>query len=172
MERARNERCPNRLPSCLLARSPATVVAILPTAVEVASIAPSTAPTWAGVRIHRRSHRIHARCRIDWIFLKYQWRRLYNDRPANHDGLGHDRSLLDNGRRRCLVFVRFPLVASNFAMASYRQIGGHCRRCKSQCTCCTQDYFTHLRCPLVASSTVANSEGSAVTMDLKLSRGL
>jgi len=146
------------------------MVVILPTAVEVASIAPSTTPTRAGVRVHGRC-RINARCRIDWIFLNNEWRRLYNNRPANHDRLGHDGSLLDNNRRRCPVFVRFRLVASNFAMASYRPIGGHCRRCKSQGTCC-KDYFTHLRCPLVASSTIANSEGSAVTPDLKLSLGL
>jgi hypothetical protein len=74
------------------------------------------------------------RCRIDRIFINHHWRRRYNDRPANHDGLGNDGSrLLDNDRRRSPVLVRenFPLIAWNFAIASYRQIGGHCRRGKS-----------------------------------------
>jgi hypothetical protein len=96
-------------------------------------MAPSVTPNRTGVRIHRRC-RIHARCRIDRIFINHHWRRRYNDRPANHDGLGNDGSrLLDNDRRRSPVLVRvnFPLIAWNFAIASYRQIGGHCRRGKS-----------------------------------------
>jgi hypothetical protein len=98
------------------------------------SMAPSVTPSRTGVRIHRRC-RIHARCRIDRIFIKHHRRRRYNDRPANHDGLGNDGSrFLDNDRRRSPVLVRvnFPLIAWNLAIArSYRQIGGHCRRGKS-----------------------------------------
>jgi hypothetical protein len=78
--------------------------------------------------------RIHARCGIDRIFINHHWRRRYNDTPANHDGLGNDgRRLLDNDRRRPPVLVRvsLPLIAWNFAIARYRIIGGHCRRCKS-----------------------------------------
>ena len=72
----------------------------LPTAAEVTSMAPSVTPNRTGVRIHRRC-RINARCRIDRIFINHHWRRRYNDRPANHDGLGNDGSrLLDNDRRR------------------------------------------------------------------------
>ena len=67
----------------------------LPTAAEVTSMAPSAAPTRTGVRIHRRCC-IHSRCRIhrgcciDRIFLNHHRRRRYNDRPANHEGLGKD----------------------------------------------------------------------------------
>jgi hypothetical protein len=79
--------------------------------------------------------RIHARCRVDRIFIKHHRRRGYNDRPADHDGLGNDWSrLLDNERRRppVLVRVKFPLIAWNLAISRYhRQIGGHCRRGKS-----------------------------------------
>jgi hypothetical protein len=96
--------------------------------VEVTSIAPSVTPTRTSVRIHRRCN-IHARCRIDRIFINH-WRRRYNDRPANHDDWS---LLLDNDRRRCPVLVResFAPIAWNFAIGSYRQIGGHCRRGKS-----------------------------------------
>jgi hypothetical protein len=95
-------------------------------------MAPSVTPSRTGVRIHRRC-RIHARCRIDRIFINHHRRRRYNDRPANHDGLGNDGSrFLDNDRRRSPVRVNFPLIAWNLAIArSYRQIGGHCRRGKS-----------------------------------------
>jgi len=94
-------------------------------------MAPSTTPSRTGVGIYRRCP-IHARCRIDRIFIKHHWRRHYNDRPANYDGLGNDGSrLLDNDRRRSAVLVRVPLIAWNFAIGSYRQIGGHCRRGKS-----------------------------------------
>jgi hypothetical protein len=95
-------------------------------------MAPSATPSRTGVRIYGR-RRIHARCRIDRIFIN-DYRRRYNDRPANHDGLGNDGSrLLDNNRRRTpvLVRVKFPLIAWSFAIGSYRQIGGHCRRGKS-----------------------------------------
>jgi hypothetical protein len=41
--------------------------------------------------------------------------RRYNDRPANHDGLGNDGSLLlDNDRRRTPVLVSMPLIAWSF----------------------------------------------------------
>ena len=96
-------------------------------------MAPSVTPNRTGVRIHMRC-RIHARCRIDRIFINHRWRRRYNDRPANHDGLGNDGSrLLDNERRRTpvLVRVKLPLIAWSFAIARYRQIGGHCRLGKS-----------------------------------------
>jgi hypothetical protein len=103
----------------------------LPTAAEVTSMAPSVTPNRTGVRIHMRC-RIHARYRIDRIFINHHWRRRYNDSPANHDGLGNDGSrLLDNERRRTpvLVRVKFPLIAWYLAIARYdRQIGGHCRR--------------------------------------------
>jgi hypothetical protein len=93
-------------------------------------MSPSVTPNRTGVRIRRR-WRIHARCRIDRIFINHHWRPRYNDRPANHDGLGNDGSrLLDNDRRRrhpVLVRVNFPLIAWNFAVGSYPQIGGHCR---------------------------------------------
>jgi hypothetical protein len=97
------------------------------------SIAPSATPNRTGVRVDRRCG-IDAGCRIDRIFFNHYARLRYNDRPANHDGLGNDRSrFLDNDRRRCPVFVResFPLIAWNFAIGSYRQIGGHCRRAKT-----------------------------------------
>jgi len=90
-------------------------------------MAPYVTPNRTGVRIHMR-------CRIDRIFINHHWRRRYNDRPANHDGLGNDGSRpLDNERRRTpvLVRVKLPLIAWNFAIARYRQIGGHCRRGKS-----------------------------------------
>src|SRR5213075_1046212 len=93
-------------------------------AAEVTSMAPSVTPNRTGVRIHMRC-RIHARCRIDRIFVNHHWRRRYNDRPANHDGLGNDGSwLLDNERRRrpVLVCVNFPPIAWNFGIGSYRQI--------------------------------------------------
>ena len=72
-------------------------------------------------------------CRIDRIFLNHHWRRRYNDRPANHEGLGRGSQLLDNDRRRRPVRVRvnFSLIARNFAIGRYRQFGGHCRRGKS-----------------------------------------
>jgi hypothetical protein len=96
-------------------------------------MAPPVAPNRTSVRIHRRC-RIHARCRIDRIFINHHWRLRYNDRPANHDGLGNDGSrLFDNDRWRSpvLVRVKLPLIAWNIAIARYRQIGGHCRRGKS-----------------------------------------
>src|SRR5882724_12486905 len=100
----------------------------LPTAVEVTSMAPSATPNRTAVRIYTRC-RIHARCRIDRILFNHHSRRSYNDRPANHDGLGNDGSrLLDNDRRRSPVLVRPPIA---FAIAIYRQFGGHCRRGKS-----------------------------------------
>jgi hypothetical protein len=95
-------------------------------------MAPAVTPNRTGVRIHRRC-RIDARCRIDRILINHHWRRRYDDRPANHDGLGNDGNrLLDNDRRRSPVFVRVTFIAWNFAIArSYRQIGAHCRRGKS-----------------------------------------
>ena len=72
----------------------------LPTAAKVTLIAPSVAPNRTGVRIHGRCRK-YARRRIDRIFINYHWRRRYNDRPANHDGL----RLLDNDRRRSPVLV-------------------------------------------------------------------
>jgi hypothetical protein len=94
-------------------------------------MAPSISPNRTGVSIYRRC-RIHARCRIDRIFINHHSRRRYNDRPANHDGLGNDWSrLLDNDRRRSPVLVRMPLIAWSFPIRSYRQIGGHGRRGKS-----------------------------------------
>jgi hypothetical protein len=55
---------------------------------EVTSVAPAATPTRIGVRIH-------VRCRIDRIFFLNDHRRpLYNDRPANHHGLGNDGSAL------------------------------------------------------------------------------
>jgi hypothetical protein len=96
-------------------------------------MAPSVTPNGTGVRIHRRCP-IYARRRIDRIFINHHWRRRYNDRPANHDGLGNDWCrLLDNDARRSpvLVLVNFPFIAWNFAIGSYRQIGGDCRRGKS-----------------------------------------
>ena len=104
----------------------------LPTTVEVTSMAPSATPTRTGVRIYTRC-RIHSRCRIDRVVFNHHSRRRYNDGAANHEDLGNDGSrLLDNNRRRSPVRVR-PRIA--FAVASYRQIGGHCRRGKSECTC-------------------------------------
>jgi hypothetical protein len=76
-------------------------------------MAPTVTPNRTGVRIHRRC-RIYARCRIDRIFINHHWRRRYNDRPANHDGLGNDGSRrLDNDSRRTLVLPadRRPLLA-------------------------------------------------------------
>jgi hypothetical protein len=104
----------------------------LPTAAEVTSMAPSATPSRTGVRIHRRCC-IQARCRIDRIFLDHYWRRRYNDRPANHNGLGNDGiiPLLDNHRRRRPVRENLPLISRNFTIGSYPQIGGHCRRGKS-----------------------------------------
>ena len=100
----------------------------LPTTVEVTSMAPSATPTRTGVRIYTRC-RIHSRCRIDRVVFNHHSRRRYNDGAANHEGLGNDGSrLLDNNRRRSPVLVR-PRIA--FAVASYRQIGGHCRGGKS-----------------------------------------
>src|SRR5215475_9572690 len=99
----------------------------LPPAAEVTWMAPSAMPNRTGVRIHmgwrvRTRRRIHARRRIDRILINHDRRRRYNNRSVNHD-----RSrLLDNDRRRCSV-----LVAWNFAIGSYRQIGGQCWRGKS-----------------------------------------
>lgn len=107
---------------------------LLPTAVEVMPIAPSGTPNRTGVRVHRR-------CRVDRIFLNHhRWR--YSDRPANDDGGGR---LLDNhrGRRAVLVRMSFPLIGLSLAVGTYRQIGGHCWRGKSECTCRTQNRFTH-----------------------------
>jgi hypothetical protein len=117
--------------SCAARDSVGSSLAYLPTAAEVTSMSPSVTPNRTGVRIHRWC-RIHARCRIDRIFINHHWRRRYNDRPPNHDGLGNDGSLLlDNDRRRTPVLVRMPLIAWCFPIRSYRQIGGHCRRGKS-----------------------------------------
>jgi hypothetical protein len=81
-------------------------------------MAPSVTPSRTGVRIHRRC-RINAWCRIDRILINHHWRRRYNDRPANYDHLGNDRSwLLDNDRWRSPVLVRVPLIAWNFAIRS------------------------------------------------------
>ena len=107
----------------------------LPAAAKVTLIAPSVAPNRTGVRIHGRCRK-YARRRIDRILINYHWRRRYNDRSANHDGF----RLLDNDRRRSPV-----LVAWNFAIGRYRQIGGCRWRGKSQYTCCTQDRFAHVR---------------------------
>jgi uncharacterized protein (TIGR00369 family) len=52
-------------------------------------MAPSVTPRRTGVRIHWRC-RIYAWCGIDRIFINHHRRRRYNDRPANHDGLGND----------------------------------------------------------------------------------
>jgi hypothetical protein len=85
-------------------------------------------PHRATVRIQGRC-RIHARCYIDRIFINHHSRGRDNDRPANDDRLGDDRSRLrDNDRRRrsVLVGVSFPLIAWNIAVRSYRQIGGRC----------------------------------------------
>jgi hypothetical protein len=76
-------------------------------------MAPSVTPNRTGVRIHGRCH-IHARCRVHRISINHHWRRRYNDRPANHDGLGNEGSpFLDNDRRRSPVLVRLnsPLIA-------------------------------------------------------------
>ena len=108
----------------------------LPAAAEVTSIAPSITPNRTGVRIIHRRCRIHARCRIDRIFVNHHWRRRYNDVRVWR-------------RSPVCVWGNFLLIAWIFAIGSYLQIGGHCRRGKSQCTCCTQDRFTHLRCSLV-----------------------
>jgi len=55
---------------------------------EVTSVAPAARPTRTGVRIHTR-------CRIDRIFFLDDHRRpLYDDRPANHHGLGNHGSPL------------------------------------------------------------------------------
>ena len=114
----------------------------LPTAVEVTSMAPSATP-------NRTTVRIYTRCRIDRILFNHHGRRRYNDGPTNHDSLGNDGSrLLDNDWRCSPVLVR-PAIAWNLAIAIYRQFGGHCRRGESECTCCTQDRFTHLSCSLV-----------------------
>jgi hypothetical protein len=78
---------------------------------------------------NRTGIRIHARRRIDWIFIKHHWRR-YNDRPANHD---RGSQVLENGGRRRSVRLWY------FAIERYRQIGGHCRRSESYCTGRTQD---------------------------------
>jgi hypothetical protein len=94
-------------------------------------MAPSVTPRRTGVRIHWRC-RIYVRCGIDRIFINHHRRRRYNDRPANHDGLGNDWCrLLDNDARRSpvLVLVNLPLIAWTFAIG--RQIGGDCRRGKS-----------------------------------------
>ena len=44
-------------------------------------MAPSVTPSRTGVCIHGR-YRIHARRRIERIFIKHHRRRRYNDRPA------------------------------------------------------------------------------------------
>jgi hypothetical protein len=118
-----------------------------PTAAEVTSMAPTVTPPRTRVRIYW-SCRINTRCRIHRIFINHHWRRRHNDRPANYDGLGNDGSrLLDYNTRRSPILIRGPLIAWN--LRNYRQIGGHCRRGKSKCTCCTQDRFTHGRCSLL-----------------------
>jgi len=89
-------------------------------------MAPSTTPNRTGVGIYRGC-RIHARRRIDRIFINHHWRRRYEDGPANHNGS----RLLDNDRRHSPVLIRVTLIAWNVAIGSYRQIGGHCRRGKS-----------------------------------------
>jgi hypothetical protein len=119
---------------------------ISPTAVEVTSMAPSAAPTRTRVRICTRCG-IHARFRVDGVVFDHDSRRRYDDRATNYDGVGHHRSrLFDNKRRRSRVLVRSRIA---FAVASYRQIGGHCRRGKSECTCRTQDQVAHLSAPLL-----------------------
>ena len=96
-------------------------------------MAPSITPNRTGVRVRVRCriharYRINARCRIDRIFLNHHRRRRYDDRPANHD---RGSRLLDNDGRRSPVRRSFPLIAWNFAIRNYREIGGHCRRGKS-----------------------------------------
>ena len=88
-----------------------------PTAAVVTSMTPSITPNRMGVRIQRRC-RVHARRRIDRIFINHHWRRRYNEGR-----------LLDDDRRRSPVAVRanFRLIAWNFAIARHRQIGGHPR---------------------------------------------
>jgi hypothetical protein len=114
-------------PKCGSPREAAAIlIGDLPTAVEVTAIAPTATPTRAGVRVD-------ARCRIDGIFLNHHGWRRYDHRPANHDGLGnHGSPLLDHDgwRNPVLIGVNFPLVAWTFAIGSYRQIGGQCRRGK------------------------------------------
>ena len=67
------------------------------------------------------------RCRKDRIFINHHWRRRYNDRPANHDGLGNDWSRLlgnDRGRSPVRVRVNFPLIAwrSQAVVAAHRAL--------------------------------------------------
>jgi hypothetical protein len=125
-----------------------TAYDMLPTTVEVASIAPTLTP-------NRTCVCIHAPFRIDRIFflnhhsrpLYHHWRPLYNDRrSANHDSIRNRGCplLLDNDARRrpvrvgpnfsCVNFLRanflradYPLMAGNFGITRHRQIGGHCR---------------------------------------------
>ena len=101
----------------------------LPTAAEVTSMAPSPSgtPNRISIGVQRR-RRIHARCRIDRIFINHHWR-PYNHRSANDDGT----RFLDNDGRSCSVLVRlsFPLIAWNLAIGSYRHVGRRCWRGKS-----------------------------------------
>jgi hypothetical protein len=101
---------------------------LLPTAVEVTPMSPSGTPNRTGVRIHGRC-RIHARYRIDRIFINHH-RRRYNDRSANDDGGSR---LLDNDRRcrSILIRVSFPLIAWSLAIRSHRQVSTHGRRGKN-----------------------------------------
>jgi hypothetical protein len=109
----------------------------LPITVKVTSMTPSATPSRTGIRKCRRRFGIYSRCRIDRVFFNHYSRWRYNDGAANHDRLGNDRSCpLDNHRRRSAVLVR-PRIA--LAIACYRQIGGHRRRGKSECSCCTEE---------------------------------
>ena len=87
-----------------------------PSAAEVTSMAPSPSatPNRTGVRIHRR-------CHIDRIFIiNHHWRRRYNDRRRSPIRVWP--------RSPVRVWGDFLLIAWIFAIGSYLQIGGHCRR--------------------------------------------
>ena len=67
-------------------------------------MAPPVTPSRTGVCIHGRC-RVHARCRIERIFINHHWRRRYNDGTANHKSLDWS-WLLDNDGRRISILVR------------------------------------------------------------------
>jgi hypothetical protein len=83
---------------------------------------PSATPNRTGVRIHRR-------CRIDRIFINHH-RRRHKDRRRSPVRVWRRRY---NNRWRSPVRVwgNVLLIAWIFAIGSYLQIGGYCRRGKS-----------------------------------------
>ena len=85
---------------------------------------------------------IDARDCVDRVFLNYHRRGSHDDGSANHNRFAHDgcrARYYDWRRSPILIGVDFPLIRRDFAIASYWQIGGKCRRGKSYCTCCAQD---------------------------------